>query len=553
MKSLVFTFLALTLSLQAYSNSYKTPDILIDSKLEYDWSGFLITKLRTMLKNNGVPDPFTLKLDEPMVITDSIIESYLDQDGKDFIKNLGELIGLDILKGKTKVVINGLAYDIKDFKTNLNATERSDDGISIGADFSASKINLRADNVTLSIMIPSKDPAKSAQIDLKLIRPVIRASGDRLINFFAKVKIQDNKDHFKFLVPEANFDEMAEALMGNPKGIYMNFRDIEIPDIKIRIGNRTLQLENQKVKDLLNNQQKAIKSLLMSQLASQFKKGLGTTILKVMEKYKMPKESWLESSMLVSFFKLEKFSSDLNRNNLEINMPGDFCSPENFKVNAKKCLSHQITQPKPSRLNQKMNDDSVDYMKDMIDNGHANLVASISEDYVNKLLVSTFDAGLWHETMKEAGVALGPNKMMILMEEKGESATLVLDLLYTAKKIERLAIGAKQVRFPLIIKASVRIQNVEGIPNLIIHFNSVDDSDKTLLHGRPEIGVVSNVHTLRFKKKVIAAIKKDTAGLPNKDIMSLPFPQIKDLGLENVDFESDGIGRMNAILRLKEN
>jgi len=40
--------------------------------------------------------------------------------------------------------------------------------------------------------------------------------------------------------------------------------------------------------------------------------------------------------------------------------------------------------------------------------------------------------------------------------------------------------------------------------------------------------------------------------MQNQDILSLAYPEIQGLGLESVDFESDGNGRMNALLRLKD-
>ena len=81
----------------------------------------------------------------------------------------------------------------------------------------------------------------------------------------------------------------------------------------------------------------------------------------------------------------------------------------------------------------------------------------------------------------------------------------------------------------------------------------VDTSDETLLNGKPEIGVVSNIHTLRLKKKVLASLRKETASLANKDVLELNYPELRGLGLEKVDFVSDGKGRMNAIILLEDN
>src|SRR5687767_6952519 len=110
MKRSLHLFLVLALCLQMAPAFAKAPDIIIDSKLDYDWSGFLINRVRKLLRNNGVPDPFTMKITEPITVTDSVIESYLDADTKALLANLGNLLGLNLIQGKTKVVIHGVDY-----------------------------------------------------------------------------------------------------------------------------------------------------------------------------------------------------------------------------------------------------------------------------------------------------------------------------------------------------------------------------------------------------------------------------------------------------------
>jgi hypothetical protein len=554
MKTLISFLLILSFSLPvAFAQDSKVPDIIVDSKLDFDWTSFLVAKLRRLLTQNGLPDPFTMKIDEPLVVTDSIIESYLDPEAKQFVTDLGKLIGLDLVNGQTKVVIDGLDYDIKDFKSSLKRVDnKSFKDLTISADFSASKLNLRAETVTLSVLIPTADPSKKASIDIKIVRPVIRASVENLINFDARIKIQDNGDHFKFMIPEANFENMANVLLTNPKGIYMNFRDIIIPDIRLRVGNRTLRIDPLKVKELINNNQKSLKSLLMSLLASQLKKGMGTDILKVIERYSINKEHWFHSSLLTSYFKIDSFSSARERNNLEIKMPADFCAPTIFKEKDKACLHNKQTLPKASRITPSIHQRSMDEIQTMIDSGDVNLAASISEDYINKIIAAAYDSGMMDEQLKKAGVRVGPNGISVRLDNRGEYGTLYMDLLYSPKKLERLAIGAKEVRFPVIVKVYIRIQNVDDVPNLIIHFGEADLREKTLLEGIPELGVVSNLNKLRLKKKVIHEIQAEVAGMQRQDVLSLAYPEIKGLGLENVDFEADGHGRMNALLRLKD-
>jgi hypothetical protein len=40
--------------------------------------------------------------------------------------------------------------------------------------------------------------------------------------------------------------------------------------------------------------------------------------------------------------------------------------------------------------------------------------------------------------------------------------------------------------------------------------------------------------------------------LKGKDILDLRYPELKGLGLETVEFVSDGNGRMNALMKLSD-
>lgn len=99
----------------------------------------------------------------------------------------------------------------------------------------------------------------------------------------------------------------------------------------------------------------------------------------------------------------------------------------------------------------------------------------------------------------------------------------------------------------------MRIEKHNDEPVAIVRLNDVDLTDDTLINGKPEFNIVSSIGSIpRFKGKVVNTIKEKLSSLTNKDIVELRYPEFKDLGLEKVDFLSDGNGRMNAMLSLKD-
>ena len=536
---------------QVQAEAFRAPDILIDSKLDFDFSGLLVSKFRMLLKNYKMKDPFVGEIKEAIVIKEDDIGEYLSGDSKTLMRDFGNAVGLNFIQADTKVSIHGFAYNVKGFSTNLKAQEQTVDGLIVGTDFSADQVNLSADKISLSLVIPGKNNSPIFNVDI--INPEITASEEKLINFFTKIKIQDNADHFKLQIKQANFDKMARGLLSRPQNVELNYDRVEIPKVSLKVGNKTVNFSQAKIQNLLRENHNAIKGLLLAQIASTLKSNTTEAAFKVLEQFKVNKEFWMNTSIIDSQFKISQFSSTLSGDNLQIDMPGDFCTSQKFKLFKKDCVNNKSTKTSLSRITPKLHKDSVQNMKDLMDRGEANIVASISEDYLNKLIVATYDAGLWKSTLDENGITLGDNKMTLQLGKRGDSGTLIMDVVYTPSKMERLFTGSKQIRFPLIMDVAIRIEKHDGEPVVIIRLNGLDTTDETLINGNPKANIISTVKDIpRFKNKVAATIREKLAGLNNKDIIELRYPEFKGLGLEKVDFLSDGNGRMNAIMSLED-
>jgi hypothetical protein len=552
MKKIISLALVLSiLSSQAYAQAFTAPDILINTKLDSDWSGILVSRIRRVVKNFGYPDPFKQGFSQPIIVSKAKVQEYLNPSAKELLNDLGHMLNMDFLNGQTQVTIHGLHYDVTGFKTELSGSEEKIDGLSVSADFSASKVRVSADKVTLSLLIPGIHALPVINIDI--INPVILASEDKLINFFAKIQLKDKTDSFKLFLEDANFANMSACLLEDQNAIKIDYERIVVPTVSVRIGNKLLKFDPKKIEALINSKKDGLKSILVAETASFLSSGMGEDVLKSINTVSFAKRMWIDSSSIQSMLNIDSFSNEPHGNIVEAKLSGDFCPHELYKIKGEACISDKVTKPVTSRITENHHLNSIGAMKSLIDQGNANIVVSISEDYVNKVLVSTYDAGLWDEMLKKAGVKMGPNKVFLRMDEKGSNTgTLYMDLLYGVKKIERMAIGAKEVRFPLVIKVGLKIKEDKRIPTFVIHMAGIDISDATLLNGIPELGVVSNVHTLRMKKKILASLREETAGLNNQDVLELRYPELRGLGLDKIDFVSDGNGRMNALILLQE-
>ena len=547
---LALAFSILICQVQAQPQAFVSPDILVETRLDSDWSGLLMLKISRLMKNIGKGDPFNQKFSEPLIVSEAKVKEYLNPAAEDLLRELGHLLNMDFLNGQTQVTLHGLGYNVRGFKTEMSATEDKQEGLSVTSDFSASKVRVAADKITLSLYIPGKNAIPV--INIEVIKPVITASGDKLINFLAKIQLKDKKDSFNLYLEDADFSALASGLVELDSNMKLDFESITIPQVSIKVGNKELKFDPKKIEALINSKKAGLKGLLVGEVSSLLTGGVAEELLSVINKVKFNKKHWIDSSTIQSMLSIDSFTNPDLGNLIEMKMTGDFCAPELYKKIGERCIAERVTKPVKSRITQKDHTSSMFNMRSHLDFGEANIVVSISEDYVNKVLVGTYDAGLWDDMLKTAGLAMGPNKVFFRMDQKGSSTgTLYMDILYSPKKIEQLAIGAKQVRFPLVMKVGLRIKQNKQVPVFVIRMDAVDASDETLINGIPSLGVVSNIHTIRMKKKVIKSIQAELIALANKDVLELRYPELRGLGLDKVDFVSDGNGRMNALMLLK--
>lgn len=533
------------------SETFKSPDILVASKLDYDWSVVLISKYRQFLKNYNLSDPFSAKIEEAFLVNESKFNEFLPPSSKKFINTIGNALGLGFFNAKTEFWLHGLSYDVSGFKTDLKSSQQLADGVVIETDLYAEKLKLKADKITLSLQLPGREGVTLFSVDI--LNPSIDFTDHHLIHMYAKVKLQDEKNNFTLKLLDSDFSKLAQNLIKHSKDINIKYDRIIIPETSVKVGEKVITFYPDKIEKLIRDNHEAINGFLLIQAADLLKNNSYQATSKLFDLFKLEKEYWIASSVLQSQLKINKFSTDLDAQGLSLDMPGDFCPLSAYEKFNSSCVEKKITQTSDTRLKASNHHSSLKIMNNLVNENEANIVASVSEDYINKLLVATYDAGLWKDALDEAGVTLGPSKVIMRLNKKGDSGTLFMDVIYSPSKITGLLMGTKEVRFPLVLDLSLRIENHDQLPVVIIRLNGVDDSEQTLRFGKPEEGLFSNIQSIpRFKKKIISTIRKSLAGLNDKDIIELRYPELSGLSLDKVDFLSDGHGRMNALMRLED-
>lgn len=550
----IFILLALITSAAWAAPKTDVPDIIVDSKLDFNWSDMLVQKVRRLMVNYGYGDPFKSEIQSEITIVDATATELVSPGSRALVRDLGQMIGLELLNTRSKIKIKNFQYDIGSVTTDLKTSHRSSAGLIIDGDFATSNVRVVSDQITLSIEMAGARGAAIPVIDVVIKKPFLITQQNRDFVVSAAVQIIENKNDISFKVLRSDFQKMADLLALEPESVEIGFEDIIIPTISVRVGNRTVTIDPNKVRNFIVNRESQLKSLLVDQLRVQIRKGAADPLLKLVEEKKLPREYWMNSDIVASQFAIGKVSSSSFTKNLEITLPADFCTYSKFQSFNKNCLNLKETKTPPSVITDDKHRRSLDEIKDTLSTGDANLVASISEDYLNKMLAATIDAGLFNPMLDEIGASLGPKKVFVRLDERGESGTLYADVNYQIEGIQSSLIGRKEIRFPMVVKIAIRFEKkLGGLPVLLIRLEDANLSDNILRYGIPELELVSSVNSIpRFKGKVIKEIRKKTMAFVGKDIIALDYPEFKGLGLETVQFTSDGNGRLGAKLRLEE-
>jgi hypothetical protein len=549
MKKLFFS--AFLLSAAVSAAPFHSPDIMIVSKLNADWSTVLVRKVKNLLSNFGIQDPFKNSYSGSLVVNQSTIGAILPASSRNLTRDFGVVLGLDVLQAKTEVSLHGFSYEVKDFKIDVKKAQQTGDGLDLETTFAASELNIQAGKITLALVIPTRNGTTAPVVNIDIIKPVLTAKDDRIINFLAKFKIQEHADYLNFKIKEVNFDQMISEIAATHPKMNLDYERIDIPKVSVRIGTKQVNFSPEKIRAYLRKNHQALEGFLLVQMAQKLKQKTSDAVFKLVESYKVNKKYWLPTPKVKAQLGIDHITSFPGRNEIVAELLGDFCTVANFELYKEECLKKKVTQVAKSRLTSELHQQSVTVIQNLMDAGPS-LIMSISEDYLNNLIATTIDAEMWKEALSDAEIELGPKKVSLRLDEKGRTGTLLLDGIYYTKRLERIATGASMIRFPLSLKASFRIEMKDGVPVLIIRANEVDLSDDTLVYGLPEYGLESSVQYVRFQGKVLQAMRKAMANLKGVDMITLPVDEIRGMSLEAAVFHSDGFGRVFGIMKMED-
>ncbi len=527
------------------------PDIILQTRLDESNSPMFIERARSVLINNGLSDPYRYQLKKPLEVSLDSVISEASQESQIWLKQLQEFLKIELFESNYDLQINDFAYDISDYDVRLKAS-RVNDGFVFNAKNLIYRPRLSASSIKFIVSLNRRGVYEPISFELAIVNPVFTISKSASVDIAMSWGSILAPDGFNMEFKEVDLTQLFTDLADDPSSYDFEWSDLVVPDLKIKIGSKTLKIEREKLKQYIRNNKEELKLAIIDLVITQKQLKTGERfIIKPDMKFSIPKKFGFHSDINGEFF-IEKdalISTYVIRHELN----GVFCLPTLMGFTSSSSDSEacdgfpQPTAPK-RQITQTQYDQSLKMFQELFEKEQASIGLSVSEEYINRLVRTIVEGGLFNTNGKEFN--LGPQKAFAISDIKGPDFSLYVDILYKTTRSQRLFIGKKELHFPLKLMARLSIEHKDDIPYLMIDIDRDASSDDLLRHGLPKFGLESNVNQTRFTKKVLKGIRKGVAEFVGKRLVEVNLKELKGSYLENMKFIADGQGRAMAIIKL---
>lgn len=524
------------------------PDIVLQTRLDENNSPMFIEQARSVIMNNGFNDPYRYQLKKPIELSLDEEISEASSESQEWLRELQDFLKIKLFESSYDLQINDLSYDITDYDVKLKAS-RENNGFNFTARNLIYRPRLSASSIKFIVSLNRSGNYQPISFEIALVRPFFHlnkeASVDISMSWGSLLANSGFDVHFK----EVDLTKLFLDLSDDPESYVFDWEDLIVPDLRIKIGSKTVIIDQEKVKNYIRSRREEFKFAIIDLIVTEKKLKAGEKFLiKPDVKFSIPRQFGFHSDINGEFLieKDELISTYVIRHELT----GVFCLPVILSTGFGTKTCEGLRKPLAPRrqITQEQHTESLKMFSELFEQRHASIGLSVSEDYINRLLRTIVEGGLFNMNGKE--FSLGPQKAFALSDKKGDEFSLFVDIVYKTEPGLRLLLGKKELRFPVKLMAKLSIEHKDEIPFLMIDISRDASTDDLLRHGLPKFGLESNLRSSRFKKKVIKAIKKEVADFVGKRLVEVNLKELKGSYLENMQFIADGQGRAMAIVKL---
>lgn len=521
-------------------------DIVFKSRFDMGTSQSFIQQLRVFLGNNNFGDPYQRTFTGPIDVDLKKAINEVPADTQKWIREVQELLKISVFDSDYKLSIKNLSYSISEFNSLFRPGENTDGRVEYVTINYIHGLNLKADSVVFEVALSRTQTGNPIKFQVQLHGVDFLVGKDLLTELEMGWATEVLRDNILITLDKIDISKVMQKVFERPEEVILKIKDISIPKVSIKIGNKEVKFSEEKIKRFFRENQHSVKKGLIDIVRSKMSHSFTNVIGDASQKLYIPRTYGFASD-INGVLDVQKM--DVNNSGIvQIDVDAHFCDDPG-SIRTDYCINGKVSAKKRRKISDDQYNRSLREINRSLIEKRTNLSLSVSEDYLNQLIEATIRAGLWEKVIGGKDFKLGPEKSFVLADERGSLFSLYLDIIYPIRGSQRLIIGKSELRFPIKFMIDLNIKEVNGVPRLLISVQKIATDDKLLLEGLKEFGLESNVKTVkRFRQKVLRTIHEELSAFMGDVLVDISMNELKGTYLEELEFFSDGLGRATATM-----
>jgi hypothetical protein len=540
-------------------------DLILQTRVDSPSLDFLIDKTRVIMSNDGMSDGLSgtttfadINITMKDLLNDASYLALAGSIGKDFhmdVKNAILRVRIPSLTYKVKTVhVDPHQLSVQDPALDLTTTAQIQ-GIEIGLPQGLQLDFMMTNPATKQVESYFTAYVEASTITLPDSLPPIQFN-------LAIEAIRDQKFTFKLKSYDlsslpgyvtTHLHDILEVANSTQKPITAD--QIKVNPVVMKLDARlTRSYSFDTFKPLVQKEIPTIINDVFLSIGKSLQTTLGPSILKSVF------SSSIKSDLSIAYDSLyARFSSALffqpNSQQLALGISGDLCTGALYKQFTEACVDHESAFVPPRILSAEDQQKGKDDVSVKLASGQADVALSVSEDYLNRLIKTTLETGMW-DALKKHNISIGPKGAFLIFDEVGQNPQIYLDLIFSGDSTwpEKWVINAKHpIRFPLRMTTGIDFKVVDKIPHVYLSTGKLISDVDEIVNGISQYDMPSHLVPLIRKdiaKTIIKMITDTKDGFENYQFEDMDLPIFKDIGLETTSHETSQYGRLNLYFKM---
>ena len=563
-KRLIITALSFLMT-QSLGTAQAAPDdLIIQSRLDQSSLSWLIDKTRVIMANAEMRDGLSSTVSLPNDPQIGFSEISSDPMFAQIQALVSEIFHVNMTGSVLRIRIPKISYRIESIHANPKAIQVNDPVLSLTTTALLNGVDIGLTNgLQVDLMIPNPTTHVLQSYMTATIDPASISIPRNLPPASFEVSFQTIRDQrFHFNLTGFNLDALPKYVREHEPDLIIHadsthspitVNQIKINPVIVRLGplSRTLQFDA--FKPLIQRKLNSILSQVILGVGNSLKTTIGPQILNTVFSLSTTSDLVVTNDAMYARYDTAAFAQPA-RDQLAFHVAGSMCTPRLYAQYREACIEHTLPFTPVRTLSEEDKVAAQAEITAKLESHAADIAASVTEDYVNRLLKTLIESDSWSEELASSHLSFGEKRAFIVFDRATTTPDIVLDLIYSGDGTfpQRLVVNERHpIHFPLRMSTSLSFGVRDGKSFMTVKTNQVLSDVDEIINGLPQYGMNS---TLVFGlRHMVAKMILKMANQQGKTAIDIELPEFRGVGLEQTSYEVSPYGRVNLYFKINPN